>query len=88
MITWYCKKLTVAGTQLSPSVSIGGRDTVVRHVQWSATVQTPVNYHCQPQEQPIGDVKPMKLVVQYLTQAAIKLPSAGDDAGSRVRHSL
>ena len=24
----YCKKLTVAGTQLSPSVSTGGRDTL------------------------------------------------------------
>jgi len=39
------RKLTVAGTQLLPSV--GGRDTVVRQVQWSAAVQIPVNYHCQ-----------------------------------------
>jgi len=77
--------LTVAGTQLSPSVSTGGRDTVVRQVQWSAAVQTPVNYHCQLEEHPIGDVK---LVVQYLTQAAIELPSAGDDARSRVQHTL
>ena len=46
-VTWYCKKLTVAGTQLSPSVSTGGRDTVVRQVQWSAAVQTRVNCHCQ-----------------------------------------
>ena len=30
----------------------------------------------------------MKLVVQYLTQAAIELPSAGDDARSRVQHML
>ena len=88
MVTWYCKKLTVAGTQLSPRVSTGGRDTVVRQVQWSAAVQTPVNYHCQLEEHPIGDVKPMKLVVQYLTQAAIKLPSAGDNARSRVQHTL
>jgi len=51
--------------------------------------QTPVNYHCQLEEHPIGDVKPVKLVVQYLTQeAAVKLPSAGDDARSRVQHTL
>jgi len=80
--------LTVAGTQLSPSVSTGGRETVVRQVQWSAAVQTPVNYHCQLEEHPIGDIKPMKLVVQYLTQAAIELRSAGDDARSRVQHTL
>jgi len=46
--------LTVAGTQLLPSVSTGGRDTVVRQVQWSAAVQTPVNYHCHLEEHPIG----------------------------------
>ena len=32
---------------MPPSVSTGGRDTVVRQVQWSAAVQTQVNYHCQ-----------------------------------------
>jgi len=47
-----------------------------------------VNYHCQLEEHPIGDVKPMKLVVQYLTQAAIELPSAGDDTRNRVQHTL
>jgi len=80
--------LTVDGTQLSPSVSTGGRDTVVGQVQWSTAVQTPVNYHCQLEEHPITDVKPLKLVVQYLTQAAIKLPSAGDDARGRVQNTL
>jgi len=47
-----------------------------------------VNYHCQLEEHPIGDVKPVKLAVQYLTQAAVKLPSAGDDTRSRVQHRL
>jgi len=65
-VTCYCKTLTVAGTQLSPSVSIGGRDTVVGQVQWSSAVQTPVNCHCQTEEHPIWDVKPMKLVVAIL----------------------
>jgi len=37
------------------------------------------------EEHPIGDVKPMKLVVQYLTQAAIELPSAGDDSRQGMR---
>jgi len=66
--------------QLSPSVSTGGRDTAVRQVQWSAAVQTPVNYHCQLEEHPIWDVKPMKLVAQYLTQAMTELPSADPDS--------
>jgi len=51
-------------------------------------VQTPVNYRCQLEERPIGDVKPMKLVVQYLTQAVIELWSAGDDTSSHVQHTL
>jgi len=30
----------------------------------------------------------MQLVVQYLTEAAIKLPSAGDNTRSSVQHRL
>jgi len=38
---------------------------------------------------PIGDVKPVKFILQYLTQAAaVKLPSAGDDTCSDVQHML
>ena len=40
-------------------------------------VQTLVNCHCQLEENPVGNVEPMQLVVQYLTKAAIKLPNAG-----------
>jgi len=71
--------MMVAGTQLLPSVSTSGLGTVVLQVRWNATVQTPVNYHCQLEEHPIRDVKPMKLVTQYLIQATIELPSAGDN---------
>ena len=31
------------------------------------------------EENPVGDVEPMQLVVQYLTKAEIKLPSAGNN---------
>ena len=48
-------------------------------------VQTLVNCHCQLEENPVGDVDPVQLVVQYLTKAAIKLPSAGDDTRSSVQ---
>ena len=68
--------------------ALAAGDTVVRQVQWSAAVQTLVNYHCQLEEHPIGDVKPMKLIMQYLIQAAVKLPSAGDDARSRAQHAV
>jgi len=44
-----------------------------------AAVQTLVNCHCKIEENPVGDVEPMQLVVQCLTQAAIKLSSAGDN---------
>jgi len=36
-----------------------------------------VNCHCKLEENPVGNVEPMQLVVQYLTKTAIKLPSAG-----------
>jgi len=81
------KKLTVAGTQLLPNVSTGGRDKV-RQVQWNVAVQTPVNCLCQLEEHPIGDVKPVKLTVQYLIQAAVKLPSDVDDTRSRIQHAV
>jgi len=32
-----------------------------------------VNCHCQLEKHPVGDVEPVKFVVQYLTQAAVKL---------------
>jgi len=53
--SWRVRELSsyLDGTHLSPSVSTGGRNTVVRQVQWSAAVQTPVNYHCQLEEHPI-----------------------------------
>jgi len=33
---------------------------------------------CKLEENPVGNVEPVQLVVQCLTQATIKLPSAGD----------
>jgi len=84
----YCNQLTVGGTQVLPSVDTGGRNAVVRQVRRCAAVQTPVNCHCQLEKHPVGDVKPVKFVVQYLTQAAVKLPSASDDTRSSVQHTL
>jgi len=45
-------------------------------------VLTLVNCHCKLGENPVGDVEPVQLVVQYLTKAAIKLPSAGENTRS------
>ena len=73
---------------MPPSVSTGDRDAIVRQVRWCTAVQTPMNCHCKLEEHPVGDVEPVKFIVQYLTQAAIKLPSAGDDARSGVQHTL
>jgi len=42
-----------------------------------------VNCHCKLEEDPVRHVEPVQLVVQYLTQAAIKLPSASDNARIR-----
>ena len=58
-------------------VSTGDRDAVLRQIRWCAAVQTRVNCRCKLEENPVGNVEPMQLVVQYLTKAAIKLPSAG-----------
>jgi len=73
--------MTVGGTQMPPRVSTGDRDVVLRQIRWCAAVQTLVNCHC-------GNVEPVLLVVQYLTQAAIKLPSAGDNTRSSVQQLL
>ena len=62
-----------------PPISTGDRGAVIRQVRWCAAVQTPVNYHCQLEDHPVGDVELVKFCVQYLTQATVKLPSAGDD---------
>jgi len=62
---------------MPPRVSTGDRDAVLRQIQWCAAVQSLVNCHCQLEENPVGNVEPMQLVVQYLTKTAIKLPSAG-----------
>ena len=69
-------------------VSTGDRDAVLRQIRWCAAVQTLVNCHCHLEENPVADVEPMQLVVQYLTQAAIKLPSAGDNTRISVQHPL
>jgi len=61
---------------MPPRVSTEDRDAVIRQIRWCADVQTLVNCHCQLEENPVGDVEPMQLVVQYLTKAAIKLPTA------------
>jgi len=71
---------------MPPRVSTGDRDAVLRQIRWCAAVQTLVNCHCQFEENPVGNVEPMQLVVQYLTQAAIKLPSAGDNTRGSVQH--
>ena len=49
-----------------------------------------VNCHCQLENTwSHGDVKPMKLIMQYLTHAAVvKLSSASDDVHSSVQHTL
>jgi len=47
-----------------------------------------VNCHCQLEKHPVRDVEPVKFVMQYLTQAAVKLPSAGADTRSSVQHTL
>jgi len=63
-------------------------ELAVREERRCAAVQTPVNCHCQLEKHPVGDVEPVKFVMQYLTQAAAKLPSAGDDTRSSIQHTL
>ena len=73
---------------MPPRVSTGDRDAVLRQIQWCAAVQTLINCLCKLEENPVGNVEPMQLVVQYLTKAAIKLPSASDKTCSSVQHPL
>ena len=52
---------------MSPRVSTGDRDAVVRQVRWCVAVQISVNSHCQLEKHTVGDVEPVKFIVQYLT---------------------
>jgi len=70
---------------MPPRVSRGDRDAVLRQIRWCAAVQTLVNCQCKLEENPVGNVEPMQLVVQYLTKAAIKLRSTGDNTRSSVQ---
>jgi len=65
---------------MPPRVSTGDRDAELRQIRWCAAVQTLVNSHCQLEENPVGNVEPMQLVVQYLTQAAFKLANLAKTA--------
>jgi len=51
-------------------------------------VQTLVNRHCKLEENPVGDVNSMQFIVQYLAQAVVILPSAGDNTRSSIQRTL
>jgi len=55
--------MTVGGTQMPPRVSTEDRDAAFRQIWWCAAFQTLVNCHCKLEENPVGDVEPMQLVV-------------------------
>jgi len=46
------------------------------------------NWHCQLEEHPVGDIKPVEFILQYLTLAVVKLPSASDGSHGSVQHML
>ena len=70
---------------MPPHVSNGDRNAVLRQIRWCVAVQTLVNCHCQLEENLVGNVEPMHLVVQYLTKAVIKLLSAGDNTRTSIQ---
>jgi len=83
--------MTVGRTQMPLGFSIGDRDAIVRQVRRCAAVQAPTNCDGELDKYPVGNVEPMKFIMQYLTpQAAIKLPSrpTSDNTGISVRHTL
>jgi len=73
---------------MAPRVSTGDQDALVRQVQWCAAIHTSVNSHCQLEKHPVGDVKPVKFIMQYLTQTTVKIQSAAEDMCSRIQHTL
>jgi len=48
-------------------VTVGDRDAVLRQIRWCAAVQTLVNCQCKLEENPVGDVEPVQLVMQGST---------------------
>jgi len=74
--------------QVPPSVSTGYRNKVVRQLWRCAAIQKLVNCHCQLEKHLVRNVEPVKFLLQYLTQAAFKLPSDGDDTRSSIQHDV
>ena len=73
--------------QMPPSASTGDRDAIVHQVQWCAAIHTPTNCHGELEKYPVMNIKPVKFIMQYMTQAAIKLPSTGDNMRSSIQHT-
>jgi len=74
--------MTVGGTQMPARVSTGDRDAVLRQKTVVRGRSDTGELSLLLVENPVGNVEPMQLVVQYLTKAAIKPPS------SSVQHPL
>jgi len=62
-------------------------DAAVFHVLWCLVLQTSVNRRAQLVH-PLGNIKPVQLVVQYIGEFAIALPRVADDASSGIHNSL
>ena len=58
------KYMMIGGMQMPARVSTGDRDAVLRQIRWCAAVQALVNCHCQLEENLVGNVEPMQLVMQ------------------------
>ena len=68
--------MTIGGTHIPPRVSTGDRYAAVRQVRWGAAVQTSVNCHCQLEKHPVGDVEPVKFIVQYRSNFPVRVINA------------
>ena len=84
----YRQLMTNSRTQMLPGGNWRDRNTVRRQVLGSAANETPVYHHAELILDTFRYVKPMKLSVKKLRQAAAKLPRAGDHTSRRIQYSL
>jgi len=79
------KQMTIGWMQVPQSVSTRGWDAIVHQVWWCAAFQTPMKCHCELEKYAVENVETVKFIMQYLTQAAMELPSTSDNYGCRIR---
>jgi len=87
-MTWHNELMATCGAEPLATGNISCRLAAVHEVLRSVALQTAMNGHSELELDALRNIKPMKLGVKEMCQAAVELVSSTDDSGSCVQHAL